>query len=251
MDPVAFYLFGWPVRWYGILISGAFLAGVLVATYLAKERKVDSDTLWSLLLIVVPAAIIGARLYYVIFNWSYYAAHPGRIIAVWEGGLAVHGGILLGLLALLLGCHYYKENIWQIGDIFAVPLVLGQAIGRWGNYFNREAYGSITDLPWAIIIDGESHHPTFLYESVWDFLVFIVLFLCFKRFRKAGNVLLLYFVLYSAGRLIIEGFRMDSLMLGPFRVAQLVSIAGIIIGLLLLYWRNRKGNRERRERRRK
>ena len=240
IDPVAFYIWGWPVRWYGILISSAFLIGVFLASYLAKKRKVDPDTLWSILLIVVPAAIIGARLYYVLFNWSYYVDAPGEIIATWHGGLAVHGGILFGLLALIFSCRHYKENFWQIADLFVIPLVLGQSIGRWGNFINQEAYGTVTDLPWGMLIDGETRHPTFLYESAWDFLVFLVLFFFFKKSKKPGNVFLLYLVLYSIGRFMIEGFRTDSLMLGPLRAAQVVSLAMIVLGLIFLYWQNRK-----------
>ncbi len=240
IDPVAFYIWGWPVRWYGILISAAFLIGVFLASYLAKKRKVDPDTLWSILLIVVPAAIIGARLYYVLFNWSYYVDAPGEIIATWHGGLAVHGGILFGLLALIFSCRHYKENFWQIADLLVIPLVLGQSIGRWGNFFNQEAYGAVTDLPWAMLIDGEMRHPTFLYESLWDFLVFLVLLFFFKKSKKSGNVFLLYLVLYSVGRFMIEGFRTDSLMLGPLRAAQVVSLALIVLGSFFLYWQNRK-----------
>ncbi len=244
IDPVAFYIGGWPVRWYGILISSAFLIGVVIASLLAKKRKVNSDTLWNIFLIVVPVAVIGARLYYVVFNWSYYWEAPGEIIAVWHGGLAIHGGILFGALALIVSCRYYKENFWQIADILAVPLALGQSIGRWGNFFNQEAYGSVTDLPWAMMIDGEMRHPTFLYESIWDFLVFLTLLVFFRKAKKPGNVFLLYLVLYSAGRVVIESFRTDSLMLGPLRVAQVVSLAAIALGLIVLYWRNRKSPRK-------
>ncbi len=243
IDPVAFTIFGWPIRWYGILISIAFLLGVAIASRLAKKRGIDSEALWSILLIVIPAAIVGARLYYVLFHWSYYREVPGAIIATWQGGLAIHGGLLFGLAGLVLACRHYRENVWQIADVLVAPLALGQAIGRWGNFINREAYGTATDLPWAISIDGEMRHPTFLYESILDFAIFLLLLLFFPRAKKEGNVFLAYLVLYSAGRFFIEGLRTDSLMLGPLRAAQVMSVVLLLLGLALLFWRNRGGKK--------
>ena len=198
MNPVAFKLFGLEVRWYGILISVGVIIGTILALRESKRISIEEDTLIDLLLYAIPISLLGARAYYVIFSWDYYKNDLIQIFNFRGGGLAIHGAI-------------------------------GQAIGRWGNYINQEAYGRPTNLPWGIIIDGVKVHPTFLYESIGDFLVF--LFLLWYRKNKSkvpGEVFLLYLILYSAIRFFIEGLRTDSLMMGSIRVAQLVSIIGIV-----------------------
>lgn len=240
MDPIAFQIGPLTVRWYGLLIAASLCLGMFLFQHLAKRRGLDLDHIWTMILVAVPLAVIGARLYYVIFNWSYYAAQPAKIFAIWQGGLAIHGAIILGALGFLLCCRYYKDDFWDAADCAAPALILGQAIGRWGNYFNQEAYGYVTDVPWAIEIDGALHHPTFLYESLWDFMIFIVLLLLFKRTKKTGVIFLLYLALYSVGRFIIEGFRTDSLMLGPLRQAQIMSILLFVAALGFLYYRFKK-----------
>lgn len=242
MDPIAFQLGPFTVRWYGLLISSACIIGTYLAYREAKKQDLDPDRILDFILLVVPLAIIGARLYYVIFNWSLYRDEPAEIIAIWHGGLAIHGAIITALLVGYYFTRKYKINFWQLADIFAPSLVLGQAIGRWGNFFNQEAYGTPTDLPWAMYIDGAYRHPTFLYESIWDAAIFIFLIWARRKpFMKRGEVFLTYAALYSFGRFFIEGLRTDSLMLGPLRVAQVVSLLGIAAGIGIMVYRRKKG----------
>lgn len=240
MDPVAFTVFGWPVRWYGILIALGLFCGIFIVTHLAKKRGLNEDHVWSVLLVTIPCAVIGARLYYVIFQWEYYGFDLGKIVAVWHGGLAIHGAILGGILAVFLTCRHYRMSFFTMADCIAPGLVLGQAIGRWGNFINGEAHGYATNVPWAIEVDGEMVHPTFLYESLWDLAIFFVTLYFFRKTKREGNVFLLYLMLYSLGRFVIEGFRTDSLMIGPLRQAQVISIVLFSIALALYLWRGRK-----------
>lgn len=241
MDPVAFNLFGLEIRWYGLLIAMAVLIGTLLALKEAKRKGVKEETLIDMLLFAVPAAIIGARLYYVAFMWDYYSKNPSQILNIRGGGLAIHGVIIAGALVVIIFARVRKENFWTLADIVAPSLILGQAIGRWGNFANQEAHGGPTDLPWGILVDGVKVHPTFLYESVWNLLVFF--FLLWYRRKKAtveGEVFILYLMLYSVARFFIEGLRTDSLMLGPFRIAQLVSVVTITAGAAYLYYKKKK-----------
>lgn len=242
MNSVAFTIGSWPVYWYGILISSAFIIGVFLSQHLAKKRGYNLDALWTIFLVMIPCAVIGARLYYVVFNWDFYSANPAAIVRVWKGGLAVHGGILGGILAVLLCCRKYKMDVFGVLDCIAPSLALGQTIGRWGNFFNGEAYGGVTDLPWGIHVPDDPflHHPTFLYESVWDLLLFFLLLKVFPKAKRTGNVTCVYFIVYSVGRFFIEGLRTDSLMIGPFRQAQVLSLFLIVIAVVILWYRNRK-----------
>lgn len=239
-DPIAFRIFGWEIRWYGVLISTAILIGIAIAVSRGKKKGIISDDILDIVLVSVPAAIIGARLYYVIFQWQYYANNPKEIFMIWEGGLAIHGGIIGAFVAGYIVCRLKKLDFLTVADVVAPAFPLGQSIGRWGNYFNQEAYGGETDLPWAITVSDPVKgliqvHPTFLYESIWNLIVLFLL-LYFERTRKKveGELILLYGILYSAGRFFIEGLRTDSLMFYNFRVAQLVSFAAIIVCTLLL-----------------
>lgn len=240
------------IRWYGLLIATAVLIGVSLSQYLASRRHVNPELLGDLAIWLVVGAIPAARLYYVLFEWSQYAQNPGKIIAIWEGGIAIHGAILGGTIATLIFARIKKISFWQLTDIVAPSLILGQAIGRWGNFFNSEAFGSPTDLPWKLFIPLERRppgyenfayfHPTFLYESVWNLIVFgLLLTLFFRGLKgkprlKTGTIFLVYLVAYSLGRFWIEGLRTDSLMLGPIRMAQVVSLVGIGLGLAGLAW---------------
>ncbi|UBF29442.1 prolipoprotein diacylglyceryl transferase [Kovacikia minuta CCNUW1] len=248
-------LFEWGpilVRWYGFLIASAVLIGVTLSRSLAKQRNFDPEIISDLAIWLVVAAIPSARLYYVLFQWQEYAQRPDQIIAIWKGGIAIHGAILGGLVAALIFARVRRIPFWQLTDLVAPSLILGQAIGRWGNFFNSEAFGRPTDLPWKLYIPPERRppgyegfsyfHPTFLYESLWDLMVFGVLIGLFSggqkgKFQlKPGTLFLVYLALYSCGRFWIEGLRTDSLMLGPLRIAQVVSLVGITIGVLGLVW---------------
>lgn len=240
------------IRWYGLLIASAVLIGVSLSQYLAKRRHINPELLGDLAIWLVVGAIPAARLYYVLFEWSSYAQNPGKIIAIWEGGIAIHGAIIGGLLATLIFARINKISFWQLTDLVAPSLILGQAIGRWGNFFNSEAFGRPTNLPWKLFIPLERRppgyesfayfHPTFLYESLWDLMVFgILITLFFKGLQgkprlKTGTLFLVYLAAYSLGRFWVEGLRTDSLMLGPLRMAQMVSLVGIGLGLAGLAW---------------
>ncbi|MDD4725565.1 MAG: prolipoprotein diacylglyceryl transferase [Tissierellia bacterium] len=241
MDPIAFTIFGLEVRWYGILIASAVVIGTILAIKEAKRKGISEDTILDLLLFVLPAAIIGARLHYVLFSWDNYKNNLIEILNIRGGGLAIHGAVIAGVIVGLIFAKVKKISFWELADIIAPSLILGQSIGRWGNYANQEAYGGPTDLPWAIVVDGVKVHPTFLYESIWNLLVFLFLvYYSRKMIKKDGEVFLLYIIIYSIGRLFIEGLRTDSLMFGPFRIAQLLSLASIIIGAFIFYKRRKK-----------
>ncbi|MBZ8182170.1 prolipoprotein diacylglyceryl transferase [Oscillatoria salina] len=240
------------IRWYGLLIASAVLIGVTLSQYLASRRHVNPDLLADLAIWLVIAAIPCARLYYVLFQWQEYAQRPEEIIAIWKGGIAIHGAIIGGTIATLIFSRLNKISVWLLADLVVPSLILGQAIGRWGNFFNSEAFGAPTDLPWKLYIppnrrpleyiDYEYFHPTFLYESLWNLMVFaLLMYLFFWGLRhrgklKTGTLALVYMVAYSCGRVWIEGLRTDSLMFGPLRVAQLISLMAIAFGLLGLAW---------------
>lgn len=240
------------IRWYGLLIASAVLIGVSLSQYLAKRRNVNPELLSDLSIWLVIGAIPAARIYYVVFQWAEYAKHPERILAIWQGGIAIHGAILGGTLAALIFAKLKQISFWQLADLVAPSLILGQAIGRWGNFFNSEAYGSPTNLPWRLYIPPERrpnvfpnvayYHPTFLYESLWDLGVFALLLTLFfrglqgKPRLKVGTLFLTYLPAYSLGRFWIEGLRTDSLMLGPLRIAQVISLIGVTLGAVGLWW---------------
>ena len=240
MDPVAFTIFGNEVRWYGLLIASAVLIGTLLALRETKRKGLEEETLIDFLLFAIPSAIIGARLYYVIFSWDIYRGNPIGALNIRSGGLAIHGAIIAGIIVAIIFTRVRKINLWQLTDIVAPSLILGQAIGRWGNYANQEAYGGPTELPWAMDINGVGVHPTFLYESIFNLMIFVFLMWYRKKSDTPGEIFLLYFSLYSLGRFFIEGLRTDSLMIGPIRVAQLISVLIIVSCILLLYYRKKK-----------
>lgn len=240
MDPVAFHIGSIPVYWYGIIIASGIILGMLVAKKHAALKGIKPEIVDDFVIVVVPMAIIGARLYYVLFELDKYIQNPRAIFAIWEGGLAIHGGILTGIAVAVIFCKIKKVNFFSFADIVAPSLILGQAIGRWGNYVNQEAFGRETDLPWAILIDGKYVHPTFFYESMWNLLVFAALVYVLRKVKlKEGSIFALYLIGYSVGRVFIEGLRTDSLMLGSFRIAQLTSIAFILVGGLMFYILNK------------
>ena len=232
------------IRWYGILIVSGMIIGVWLACAEARRQELNADHYFNMCLMMLIAGVLGARAYYVLFNWEYYGANLVKILAFNEGGLAIHGGLIAGSLVLVLTGIYYRIGGWTSLDLAAPSAALGQAIGRWGNFFNQEAYGfavSRDEIPWAMYIDGAYRHPAFLYESLWNLLLFLFL-LWFRRRRRLlpGDVFILYAMFYSAGRIVIESFRTDSLMLGGWKAAQVVSAIVIALALLAL-WTRRKG----------
>ncbi len=254
MNPVAFTIGGFSITWYSIII----LAGVIIAwIFITGESKrfgIKSDFVVNLLFWTILMGILGARIYYVVFKWSYYSKHISEIFKVWEGGLAIHGGILFGLITLILYCRKYKISALRMLDIAAPYVLFAQALGRWGNFFNKEAYGTMTTLEnlrnlkfipdfviFGMNINGNYYTPTFYYESLWCLLGFIILVI-FRRFKyiRVGQTVGLYFIWYSIGRFYIESLRLDSLMLGNFKVAQLVSAALFVIGLIIILVQSRK-----------
>ncbi|MEG4249687.1 prolipoprotein diacylglyceryl transferase [Microcoleus sp. Pol10D4] len=250
--PIIFQLGPVTIRWYGLLIASAVLIGVSLSQYLAQKRRVNPELLGDLAIWLVLGAIPCARIYYVAFEWPQYAQRPEDIIAIWKGGIAIHGAILGGTIAALIFAKIQRVSFWQLADLIAPSAILGQAIGRWGNFFNSEAFGSPTDLPWKLYIPPNSRppayanfeyfHPTFLYESLWNLTVFgLLLTLFFRDLQgkirlKTGALFLVYIAAYSSGRVWIEGLRTDSLMFGPLRTAQMVSLTGIVLGLGGLAW---------------
>lgn len=243
-----------PIYWYGVIIAfGAFL-GLLIANREADRLGYKKDTMVDLLVIALPVAIIFARLYYVIFKWENYRGKSWTsIFAVWEGGLAIHGALIGAVLTGIIFAKVRKLPFWQLADIAAPSLILGQALGRWGNFMNQEAHGGpISEatynafhqyLPDFIMnqmcIDGVYYHPTFLYESVWNFLVLILLLYLRRRNPLRGEVFLTYVMSYSIGRFFIEAMRTDSLMTGNIRVAMLLSLLLIVGALALMIYRRK------------
>ena len=246
---VAFYIGSKPVYWYGIVITlGMFLA-VAYACKRAKEFSIKSDDLIDMMLIVLPVAIICARLYYVVFEWDYYSKYPGEIIAIWHGGLAIYGGLIGGMIAVIVYCYVKKISCMNMLDLAAGAVPIGQIFGRWGNFFNCEAFGGQTTGPWRMVIDKSleqagaiGNHPTFFYESAWNTVGFVLLYFYSKKRKYRGEILLLYLGWYGVGRFFIEGLRTDSLYLWNtgIRVSQVVALLSIVIGFGAFLWNRKK-----------
>jgi len=246
--PIAFYVGPLPVRWYGILVATAIGVGFWLADRQARAARLPVDRLLSAAQWAVIAGFVGARLYEVVFNWEYYGRHLDKIAAVWEGGLAIHGGLIAGALVGVALAASWRLPVLRCLDVVAPSLAVGQAIGRWGNFFNEEAFGYPTALPWRLSVSPdhrppgyeafESFHPTFLYESLWDFGLFLALVLWLRPRTRArpGTLFFSYVGLYSLGRALIETLRLDSFWMGGFRVAQLASAAGMVVAAAGLLW---------------
>lgn len=244
ISPVAFSLGSYPVYWYGIIIASGLLLAVLYAFVSSKRYNVDGNKLINCILVGIVTGIIGARLYYCLFEWDYYGKNPIEILYINNGGLAIYGGIIGALAGGLIVAKIQKMKIMPVLDIAMVGFLLGQGIGRWGNFMNQEAFGTPTDLPWGMVSEGTGNiavHPCFLYESVWCLLGFVLLHFFGKyRQRYAGQIFYCYLVWYGFERMIVEGLRTDSLYL-PFeifgnavRVSQLLSAVLFITGIVLL-----------------
>ncbi|MCO7125039.1 prolipoprotein diacylglyceryl transferase [Sporolactobacillus shoreicorticis] len=247
------------IYWYGIIIAGGALLGLLLAMREGRRLDLPPDTFTDLILYAAPIAVICARIYYVAFEWGYYSKHPAEIIAIWNGGIAIYGALIGAVLTALVYCRLRHLPFWKVADVCAPSVILGQAIGRWGNFMNQEAHGGPTTraalehlhLPEFIInqmyIGGTYYIPTFLYESVWNIIGFVLLLVIRRVVRlKRGELFMIYVTWYALGRCYIEGLRTDSLMLGPLRISQWLSVLLVLVGAgLITYWRAAQKNRPR------
>ena len=261
-------------RWYGILISLSVLIGLIISSRLASYREIEPETITNLMPILVLSSLIGARIYYILFRWGNYSGENlwsginlfglyfpvPKFLEIWNGGIAIHGALIFGTVAVMIFCRLKKESVWDLLDILMPSVALGQAIGRWGNFFNNEAFGLPTNYPWKLFIPYTSRpeffinenffHPTFLYESIWNIFVFILLIALF-RYNISGSIRLpsgalscIYLLSYSIGRLWIEGLRIDPLCLGStatlceggIKIAQLTSFILISLSISGLFW---------------
>lgn len=255
LDPTFLELGALRIQWYGLIIG----LGTMLALYLAikesERRGLHKDTFMDLMLFAVPIAIISARIYYVIFKWDYYSQNPAKIIAIWEGGIAIHGALIGSVVTAVIFAKVKGLSFWKIADIAAPSIILGQAIGRWGNFMNQEAHGGpiaedqiqtfYNVLPDFIMdqmyINGVYYHPTFLYESIWNIAGFVILLMLRKVNLRRGEMFLTYVIWYSIGRFFVEGLRTDSLMLGDLRMAQVISIALVVGAIIILVFRRVRG----------
>ena len=235
---VAFSIAGIDIYWYAILIVSAIVIGIIWSRLKSGRYNIKFDTILDLSIFMIPTAILCARVYYIIFNLNYYISNPSEILDFRNGGLAIYGGIIGAVATIIVFCKIKKISILNLTDYIAPIIPLGQAIGRWGNYINIEAYGTETNLPlkMEIIENGITKyvHPTFLYESVGNFILFLILLRISKKRNFSGQITLLYFIGYAFIRFFIEGLRTDSLMMGNIRASQLLSLI-IFIACTLIY----------------
>lgn len=255
VNPTAFNLFGIDIQWYAIIIVSAIVLVSWMASKEAVKVGLKEDDVIDMMLWALPVSIIGARLYYVLFELDYYLANPGQILAIRNGGLAIYGGLIAGGLVIYFFTRHRFISTWKFLDVAAPSVILAQGIGRWGNFMNHEAYGEVVSLKFLeslhlpkfvienMYIDGEYRQPTFLYESVWNILGFIILILLRSKakFLKEGELALTYVIWYSFGRFFIEGMRTDSLWIGDvIRVSQMLSGLLFIGAIGLLIYRRKK-----------
>lgn len=239
-----FTLFGHNFYWYGLIIAVGFLLAVIYGLKRAKDFGLTQDDIINMLICAVPSAVVCARAYYVIFNFSEYRDNPVDVFKIWNGGLAIYGGIIGAILAVVIYCRVKKLKIGPMLDVGALGLFIGQAIGRWGNFINREAYGAATSLPWRMGLTNSAGttiyvHPCFLYESLWNALGFVLMHFISKKHRKYdGQIFIMYMGWYGLGRMFIEGLRTDSLYLFStnIRVSQLLAGITFLAALVLLFW---------------
>lgn len=257
MNPYMFQIGSFGLRWYSFLILVSIILGIILVEKEGKRFNISKDVLFNMCFWAIIFGIIGARIYYVLFNFSLYKSDPLSIIKIWEGGLAIHGGIIAGVLTILFYSKKYEINLLRITDICIPALLLAQAIGRWGNFFNGEAHGPATTLellqklhiPKFIIngmkISGIYYQPTFLYESLFCLLGFLIILIIRRRkYIKVGVITGFYLIYYGIVRFIIESMRTDSLMLGSIKAAQIVSVIMGLIGIIMILAISRKGKFE-------
>jgi len=257
MNPVMCTLFGIEIKWYSFLILVGMIISIILIEKEAKKFNISKDAIFNMCFYAIIFGILGARIYYVLFNISYYKYNLLEIFAIWNGGLAIHGGLIAGTLTIYLYAKKKNINFLRLLDIAVPAVILAQGIGRWGNFFNSEAHGFATTysflkelcVPEFIIkgmhIGGVYYLPTFYFEFLWCLVGFIILIIVRRlKYIKVGATTCIYLMWYSFGRFFIEAWRTDSLMLGGFKVAQLVSIGLFIVALVYLIYLNRKGKYE-------
>lgn len=247
--PAYFMLFGRPVYFYGVIIAAGFLMAAWYCAKKADKFGFTEDDIYDVLIFLIPSTIIGARIYYVLFKFDYFIANPSEIIAVWNGGLAIYGGVIAGIIVLCLISRFKKKSVLALMDLICQGLLIGQIIGRWGNFMNREAFGRETDIFCKMGLTDELGntiyvHPTFLYESLWNLIGFILITRFAKNGRRKydGQLCCMYFVWYGLGRAWIEGLRTDSLYVGGtgIRVSQLLSAILVVVFGTVLFINSRK-----------
>ena len=233
LDPILIHYGGGGVHWYGIIIAVGMLLALLLCSRLYKKRGGNPEVLVDLLLWTLPIGIVGARLYYVIFSWEDYAGDLLSIFKIWNGGLAIYGGLIAGMLTAILFCRVKGIEFFEIADIGVAGVAIGQCLGRWGNFVNGEAHGGPTSLPWGMTINGsEPVHPTFLYESLWSLIGLIILVILIRKNLTRGCCFFTYLVWYGTGRFFIEGLRTDSLYTAlGLRASQVVAVISVAIGI--------------------
>ncbi len=257
ISPVAdsFLFFGLNIKFYSVAIFLGLISAFFVCIFIIKKYfkdKISLDFFYDLFPIVVISGILGARLYFVLLSLPYFLKNPAEIFAIWQGGISIQGGIFFGALAGFIFSKIKKVNFLMLGDALIPALPLAQTIGRWGNFFNQEAFGAPTNLPWGLyiepkfrpveFIDNQYFHPTFLYESILNFIIFIVLFSLLKKYREKakGRIFFLYFILYSTARFFVEWFRLDSVLnIFGIPIAQIVSVIMFLVGIVGIFWINK------------
>lgn len=253
MNPVAFNIGNFEIRWYGILIVLGIFIGMFIAYYNSKKLNLDFEKIIDGFLVAFPCAIVGARAYYVFFEFDNFKNNIWSIFNLRTGGLAIHGGLIGALIGTIIYCKFKKIEMMKYLDVVAPSLILAQAIGRWGNFMNGEAHGDVVSYEFiskfpefiqkGMYLDGHYYNPTFLYESMWNLIIFLILMIILhkKKSNENGVVIASYAVLYSVGRLFIESLRTDSLMIGNIRIAQFMSILGVVIGITyIIYVKSKK-----------
>ena len=235
ISKIAFNIFGIDIYWYALIIVVSIVSALFYCKKIKGKYGIKFETILNVCILVIPIGIICARLYYVIFNLKYFIENPMQILDIRDGGLAIYGGIIGGIVTIILYCKKHEINLFDLLDYLAPAVALAQSIGRWGNFVNIEAYGTQTSLPWrmCIIENGikKCVHPTFLYESLYTFLIFLLLYKLQQKRKFKGEIFYLYLILYAFVRFWIEGIRIDSLMLKNFRISQILSIAIFILFL--------------------
>ena len=255
MDRVLLSIGPITIYWYSFLIFLSLLIGLIIIKKECRIKNIDFNFVLDLACYLIPIAIIGARMYYVIFKFDSFKYDLLSIFYIWEGGLAIYGAIISSIIFIVYYCKKHKKDILTILDLAAPSLILGQAIGRWGNFFNQEAYGSITSLEFLnsihipnfiidnMYIENAYRQPTFLYESIWCIIGFIILMIIRKYINKTGIITSFYLIFYGIGRFMIESLRSDSLYIGMFKISQIISIIIILFGLFLLVRKDKNNER--------